>query len=131
MARYNLAAALVQKKLYQDAIRELETALQATPSDAGTLCETAHAQALAGKSGEARTLVARVEDMARQRYVNPPFLAWVYAALRERSRALTPLERGYEDRCWPMTFLKVEPKYDLQRGEPRFAALMKKLAFPS
>ena len=131
MARYNLAAAYVQERKYKDAIQEFDTALKATPNDAGTICELAHAHALAGKPTEARTLVQRVEEMAKKRYVNPPFRAWVYAALGERGHALTLLEQGYEDRCWPMTFMKVEPKYDLLRGEPRFAALMRKLAFPS
>ena len=130
-ARYNLAAAYVQQRMYKDAIQEFEASVKATPGDAGTICELAHAQAMAGNQAVARNLIRNVEDMAKNRYVNPPFLAWVYAALGERDHALTLLEQGYEDRCWPMTLLKVEPKYDILRSEARFAALVKKLAFPS
>ena len=35
MARFNLAAAYVQIRSYKDAIQEFETALKASPSDAG------------------------------------------------------------------------------------------------
>ncbi|MCX6626949.1 MAG: protein kinase, partial [Candidatus Solibacter sp.] len=46
MARFNLAAALLQKHLTQRSIQEYETAVQADPNDAGTLCEMGQAYAI-------------------------------------------------------------------------------------
>ena len=39
------------------------------------------------------------------------------------------LEKGYQDRAWPMTFLKVDPRYDSLRPDSRFTDLMRRTGF--
>jgi hypothetical protein len=46
-----------------------------------------------------------------------------------RGNALGWLEKAYEQRDPKMTFLKVEPKWNNLRGEPRFIDLMKRMKF--
>jgi tetratricopeptide (TPR) repeat protein len=129
MARFNLAAALLQKKLTQRSIKEYETAVQADPNDAGTLCEMGQAYAVAGRTGDARRVLAQVLSMASTRYVSAPFISWIYAGLGEKDDAIRQLEKGYQDRAWPMTFLKVDPRYDSLRPDSRFTDLMRRTGF--
>ena len=129
MARFNLAAALLQKKLTQRSIKEYETAVKADPNDAGTLCEMGQAYAVAGRTGDARRVLAQVLSMASTRYVSAPFISWIYAGLGEKDDAMRQLEKGYQDRAWPMTFLKVDPRYDSLRPDSRFTDLMRRTGF--
>ena len=85
MARFNLAAALLQKKLTQRSIKEYETAVKADPNDAGTLCEMGQAYAVAGRTGDARRVLAQVLSMASTRYVSAPFISWIYAGLGRKT----------------------------------------------
>ncbi len=124
-ARFNLAAAYVQKRDYARGAAEFESALKAAPNDAGTWAELGQAYALMGRAADARAVLAKVLAMAEKRYVSPPFLAWLYAGLGERDQAFEQLQKGYDDRSWPMIFLKVEPKYDLLRGDPRYARILR------
>jgi len=49
--------------------------------------------------------------------------------LGDRDETLKWLKRGYEQRDQRMVFLKVEPKWNNLRGDPRFQDLMRRVGF--
>jgi hypothetical protein len=51
----------------------------------------------------------------------------VYNGLGDSDKAITWLERGFEQRDCKMVFLKVEPKWNNLRSNPRFIQLIKKM----
>jgi TolB-like protein/Tfp pilus assembly protein PilF len=54
-------------------------------------------------------------------------IALVYAALGESDLAFTWLEKSYEQKAESLSTLKVDPKVDLLRSDPRFVSLLKKV----
>jgi hypothetical protein len=56
-------------------------------------------------------------------------LAVVHNALGETDPTLTLLEEAYRTRDWRMTFLRVDPRWNNIRLEPRFAELMRQMKF--
>jgi hypothetical protein len=54
-------------------------------------------------------------------------LALVYAALGEIDTAFNCLEESYEEHEESILSLKVDPKMDPLRSDPRFLALLKKI----
>jgi len=84
-----------------------------------------------GDTGEARTLLAELEKAKATRYVGPYLLAVVHNALGETGPTLALLEEAYRTRDWRMTFLKVDPRWNNLRSEPRFAELMRQMKFDS
>jgi serine/threonine protein kinase/Flp pilus assembly protein TadD len=54
-------------------------------------------------------------------------VALVYVSLDDRDLALTWLERTYEVRSESLSSIRVDPKFDILRSEPRFIELMKKV----
>jgi len=54
----------------------------------------------------------------------------VRQALGEKQQALDWLEKAYEDRNWWMPWLKVEPRLDPLRSDPRFVALLRRVGLP-
>ncbi len=83
--------------------------------------------ARAGRSEEARAVLARLEAIAAQRYLPPTLLAMLYAALGDTVAALDALERAYEVRDHRIVFLREDRRWQSLRSEPRFAALLKKM----
>lgn len=61
----------------------------------------------------------------------PCNIAMVHAGLGQVDQALDYLENAYQTRDVRLTFLAVEPKWDAIRLEPRFRALLDRLALPS
>lgn len=84
-----------------------------------TATELASALAVAGKRGEASKLLDQVN--------NPPWKAFsaalVYAGLREKDEAFRGLERAIELHAPKVGLVKVDPRFDRLRKDPRFPYL--------
>jgi hypothetical protein len=57
-------------------------------------------------------------------------LALVYAYSGDTDKAFEYLDKGWSRRDISMSTLKIDPKFDLLRGDPRFQALIEKMKFP-
>jgi eukaryotic-like serine/threonine-protein kinase len=120
-----------QKGMYNDAIAEHEKAVAL--SNGGTYERTGLAYALAksGRRGEARKILAQLNEKASSEYVDHAFLAIVHFALGEKEDGLASLEKGYQEKSPGLPLIKVNPAYDDDaRSHPRFQALLKKVGLP-
>ncbi|MBA3515926.1 MAG: hypothetical protein H0T77_16310 [Pyrinomonadaceae bacterium] len=86
-----------------------------------------YALAKSGKRHEARAALKELLKFSATKYVPPYNIALIYNALEMHDDALRWLEKGYEQRDPKMTSLKVEPKWNNLRNEPRFIDLMKRM----
>lgn len=113
-----------------EAVAELEQAVTVsdhTPSIVGAL---AAVQARAGNEGEARRLLAGLEESSRRRYVSPASFILAHCELGEREQAFRWLERGFEERINFMIFVNNMETLDPLRGDPRFRELVKRIGLP-
>jgi DNA-binding winged helix-turn-helix (wHTH) protein/TolB-like protein/Tfp pilus assembly protein PilF len=55
------------------------------------------------------------------------YFTLVYALLGEKSKALNYLEKMYQERSGFLIYLKVDPRYDNLRGDPRFDDLLRRV----
>jgi len=84
------------------------------------------------KSGYKAVLRKRIErysDSANRDWYSPYSVAYWYAILGEKDKALFWLEKAYEERSG-MNFLQVEPAFDNLRSDPRYADLVRRIGFP-
>jgi tetratricopeptide (TPR) repeat protein len=84
-------------------------------------------QARAGKKDEAEKTIARVIEMRDEKYVSPYGIASYFAVIGDLGQALDWLERAAAERDGAVIWIKVHPRMDPLRGEPRFRALLEKL----
>ena len=75
-------------------------------------------------------MLDQLEELSKSRYVSPYDRATVYAGLGEKDQAIAWLEKAYQERSDGLVFLKVEPKFDGLRSDPRFADLLRRVGFP-
>ncbi len=74
-------------------------------------------------------MLDKLSKLSTGRYVPSYHIALIHNGLGEEDQALTWLERGFEQRDAKMVFLKVEPKWNNLRSEPRFVDLMRRMNF--
>jgi len=86
-----------------------------------------YARAKSGKQTEARVILAELLRLSAERYVPPYNKALVYNGLGKSKDALDWLERGFAERDPRMVFLKVEPKWNNLRADPRFIDLLQRM----
>ena len=129
-ARRCLALAYAQRGAHEQAVRELERDGSGSAQTPSALADLGYVYARAGRSQDAHRVITELTNRFSREYVPPYALALVHAGLGENGRALEWLERAGEERSPRLVFLGVEPAFDGLRGDPRFAALRKKLGLP-
>jgi len=122
-----IEAALQAAEALREAITEFDRALLLTGRDPGVLAEKAHALAVAGRRDEALRMLGEIESQRTRRYVSPYHIADVHVGLGDHDAALEGLQKAFEDRCREMVLLKVEPRLDRLRSDPRFKKLLEQV----
>jgi hypothetical protein len=87
--------------------------------------------AKSGKQAEARAELEGLLKLSTERYVSSYNIALIYNGLDERDETINWLERGYKERDPKMVFLKVEPKWNNLRDDPRFQDLLRRIGLAS
>jgi TolB-like protein/Flp pilus assembly protein TadD len=121
------ASVYVEKGMFAEAIAESRKEHELTGTNVYPIASVAHARS--GKRDEARIELMKLLDLAAAKRSSPYNIAMIYNALDDRDQAIDWLEKAHDQRDTKMTFLKVEPKWNNLRNEPRFAALMQRMNF--
>ena len=79
----------------------------------------------AGNAVAARAVLH--ELTSAQRYIPSSNIAALYLALGEPEEAIARLEKAYEERDVRLAFLKIDPKWDALRADPRFVSVLNRV----
>jgi TolB-like protein/Tfp pilus assembly protein PilF len=129
-AHWNLGQALELKGRIDEAIAEYKKA-SALNDDPLPLALLGRLYGKLGRKDEAQKILARLNEIAKERYVSFYSFAVVEMGLGEKQEAIHLLERAYEDHNgYDIAFIKTDPLLNPLRGEPRFQALVAKVFAP-
>jgi eukaryotic-like serine/threonine-protein kinase len=123
------SSAYIEKGMFAEAVAEARKARELNHANSQPTAQLGYALAKSGKPAEARGLLEELLKLSTQRYVSPGNIALIYNGLGERDETFSWLERGFEQRDPKMVFLKVEPKWNNLRGDPRFQDLLRRVGF--
>jgi class 3 adenylate cyclase/TolB-like protein/tetratricopeptide (TPR) repeat protein len=129
LAHVWLGRAYTLKKDYGRALASLEHASSLGADPVLVKIHSAVAQALSGKTEEARKLLRELEAMAKQRYVSPYDLACVQAALGDKDAAITALSTAFSEFSTQILFIRTDPLLQSLRDDPRYKQLVRRAGF--
>jgi tetratricopeptide (TPR) repeat protein len=127
MPRLFLASAYIEKGMYDEAVAAARKVVELSPAQTHGIAFEGYALAKSGKREEAQAALRELLDRSTKGFVSPYRIALIYNGLGDKDNALDYLERGFIARDPMMTFLKVEPKWNNLRSEPRFIEIVKKV----
>jgi predicted Zn-dependent protease len=119
-----------QKKMYPDAIAELQKAVDLSNRHEVPLASLGQVMGESGRKQEAARILEELRRRSQQRYISPCVVALVQIGLGEREQAIASLEQGYNNRDQWMLYLKVDPHMDDLRTDPRFQDLVRRVGIP-
>lgn len=126
-----LGLVYIQKPELGDGIAELQRAMALEGGNQMYVAQLGIVLARAGKRSEASKILGNLQELSKSRYVSPAYEASILATMHQNiDEVLEALERGFEDHAVLMSFLKVDPAFDLFRSFPRFHALLRRMNFP-
>jgi tetratricopeptide (TPR) repeat protein len=127
LALSNLGLCSIQKSLFQEAIAALEKATASSGNNTEFLSYIAYAYVMSGNLEKAHEVLGELDKLSEHVYVPKYYLAAIQAAMRDKDKAFESLESAYQERDADLIFLKVDPKFDVLRSDPRFEMMLKKI----
>jgi len=119
-----------QKGLYDEAIAEFSKTTSALREWVPSIAAIGCVQGKAGRRAEALRTLEQLKELMRKRYVTAYGVALVYAGLGDNNQAFAWLNKGVEERTHWLVWLKVDPRWDQLRSDPRFGQLVARVGLP-
>jgi len=129
LAHNQLAQAFLQKHMYDEAVAELQRAVQLSGRSPTCIANLACAYVASGKRSEALQLLDELKKRASPGYSNASEIAMIYASLGDMEQAMNWLEKGYEERFNPAVLLR--PGFDPVRSDSRFQSIVHRIGVSS
>ncbi len=124
-----LAQAYEQTGQFKKAVTESKKALHLAGGELSFLAGfLGHALAVAGRKVEAQEILRDLIGLSNVKYSEPFGIAAIHAGLGERDQALEWLQKSCDEMSpFVSMFLKVDPKFESLRSDPRFADLLRRM----
>lgn len=132
VANIPLGGAYVQKKMYPEAISAFEqlsmaSAFVTSKANAVPIASLAYVYGVSGRKEDAMTYIELLHEKSGEDYVAPYWMAVAYAGVGNIEEEFRWLEKAYQEKDGNLIFLRAHPIFDQLHGDPRFAALVKKI----
>ncbi len=119
-----------QRGEFDESAAAFQRALQFSPQSPLMQAALGRTFALSGKETEARRILWELCELAKKRYVSPFELASLTFALQQTDEGFRWLAKAFQDRCFELICLRVDPRWESLRGNPRFHKLFEQLGLP-
>jgi serine/threonine-protein kinase len=119
-----------QRCEFDESAAAFQRAIQLSPQSPLMQAALGRTFALSSKRNEALRILRELHELAEKRYVSPFEIASLHFALGESDQAFDWLTKAFQDRCFELICLKVDPRMASLWGNPRFQNLFKQLGLP-
>ena len=116
-----------EKAMYDEALAEFKTVESSFRGWPVAIAAIGYVDGVSGKRTDAMNVLRDLNELARQRYVTSYGVALVYAGLGDRDKAFASLEKAHAERSHWLVWLKLDPRWDSLRADPRFADLVRRV----
>jgi serine/threonine protein kinase/tetratricopeptide (TPR) repeat protein len=118
------------KKMFLESIADFRKVRELAPSTPFGLADLAHAYAISGNKAQARKIIDELNEIATQRYVSSWYAALIYTGLGEKEKAFASLNKALEEHSVQLVTIKLDPRFDPLRSDPRFKELLSSMNLP-
>ncbi len=129
-AYWTLGLVQDERKDFEEAIAAFQRAIQLSPPSPRIQGALGRTFARAGKPRHAHKILDELQQQSKRRYVSPFELASIYFALNQLEQGFQWLTKAFQDRCFELVAIKVDPKFDSVANDSRFSALFNQLGLP-
>ncbi len=122
-----LGRAYLQTGELQKAIEVFEKGTEFPTISTSVLGGLGFAYTIEGRKDDAQKILDQLNDLSKERYVDPYFIAYIYMGLGDIDKTFEYLEKCFEVGDMYLSYLPIDPIFKELHDDPRFEALMKKM----
>ncbi len=116
-----------QRGDFDESAAAFQRAIQLAPRSPLMQAALGRTFALCGKRDEAVRILKELRELSVRRYVSPFELASIHFALGQTDDGFGWLAKAFQDRCFELICLRVDPRWESLRGDPQFQRLFDQL----
>ena len=130
-AHYFIGRARVQKHRFDDAQAAFARARELSPKDPNLFSAQGYLDACAGRRDAARRVLTELEHLAAGDLPFASQIAAIHTGLGEKDEALEWLKRSFLAHEGALVWLKIDPRFESLRGDPRFKEILQRMGLES
>jgi serine/threonine-protein kinase len=130
LAYWYIGLANEQQGAFTEALAALKRGDELLKDNLVVKADLAHALAVSGRKADAEEALRNLLAISRTRYVNPFEIGLIYIGLGQSEEAFQWLNRAYKERSDLVVYLRVDPRLDPVRSDPRFQEMVRRMNFP-
>lgn len=115
---------------FNDALTEFRQVEQSVPEWPVAIAARGFVEGAAGRPQEAKAVLTELQEVAKRRFVTAYGVALVHAGMGDSEASLTWLDRAFAERSHWLVWLRLDPRFDHLRANPRFSELLDRIKFP-
>jgi DNA-binding winged helix-turn-helix (wHTH) protein/tetratricopeptide (TPR) repeat protein len=115
---------------FNDALTEFRQVEQSVPEWPVAIAARGFVEGAAGRPQEAEAVLTELQEVAKRRFVTAYGVALVHAGIGDSEASLTWLDRAFAERSHWLVWLRLDPRFDHLRANPRFSELLDRIKFP-
>ena len=131
LAHLWLGRAYQQKGMYEEAISEYRQTDTSWPEWVVSLAAIGNVEGIAGKKSEAREMLSKLNTLSEVKYVTPYGTALLYAGLGDKIQTFNWLDKAVQGRSHWLVWMRLDPRWDDVRADPRFKEVVRRVGFPN
>ena len=89
-----------------------------------------HVAGVSGRQAQAAEALGELERLSARRFVTSYGIALVHAGLGQNDAAFASLNNAFDERSNWLVWLRLDPRWNGLRADPRFAQLVSRMRFP-
>lgn len=122
-AYWTLGLVQEQRGDFEESAAAFQRAVQLSPQSPKMHGAMGRTFALSGQSKMATGILRKLEGLSKNRYVSPCEFALIHFALGQSDKGFRWLTKACQDRCFDLTAINVDPRFDRLKGDRRFAQI--------
>src|ERR1700752_959024 len=115
---------------YQEALTEFRQVEGAFSGWAVSKAALGYVEGVSGNEREAAKSLSELEALSKQRFITAYGVALVYTGMGEKDKAFEWLNKAFDERSHWLVWLRLDPRWDVLRSDPRFGELINRMHFP-
>ena len=130
VAYWGIGMCYEQQKKYPEAIAQFQKGIEISGRSDNGIASLAHAYGLAHQDSEALKILTELQENSKTKYVSSYQFALIYLGLGQNDRAMLALQDAVRERSTLLGYLKMDPRFDPLRSDPRFRQLLELIHLP-
>jgi len=127
MPRLEMGRAFETRREFSLAIAEFTKGRELSGDSPESLASLAHCYAVSGQPNEARSLLSKLDELTKTKYVSSYDMALIHAALDEPEDAIEWLNRGCDFHDGWMIYVTVDPRWKPLHNDSQFRDIVQRV----